>query len=311
MARKNAFTLIELLVVVAIIALLISILIPSLAMAREQARGVVCASNLRGVGQAIVFYVDNNNGSLPGPLHPPIYRNTGTNLFKNTNSDQDLFRPMDPDIETPWFLLARIAEYAGGEGTVYEAVDKLATCPTAKNLFDDELFLPEANGGKSGNPSHSRPFNYTINTYTETDPIKYFGWVDIGVTWDGWNKIYYQNPTKTNKYQPPQKLANIKRASAEWAMGDAWWSDDVITVPPPLPGLQATQKLAGTWRAFQSPITASRNGSHNPLPRAAYHGKGKNPGTNLQYFDSHVEMWRGDDEQWFKDFPANRAEFAK
>ncbi len=64
-ARRAAFTLIEVLVVVAIIALLVSILLPSLGNAREQARRAVCGANLRTTGQAAVFYMQANQDYLP------------------------------------------------------------------------------------------------------------------------------------------------------------------------------------------------------------------------------------------------------
>ncbi len=63
--KQTGFTLVELLVVIGIIALLISILLPSLNRAREAANTVKCASNLRSVGQGIAMYVAQNKGVLP------------------------------------------------------------------------------------------------------------------------------------------------------------------------------------------------------------------------------------------------------
>ncbi|MCA9245246.1 MAG: prepilin-type N-terminal cleavage/methylation domain-containing protein [Phycisphaerales bacterium] len=59
---RNAFTLIELLVVVAIIALLISILLPSLTAARNQAKQVTCLANMRSCSQASVVFATDRQG---------------------------------------------------------------------------------------------------------------------------------------------------------------------------------------------------------------------------------------------------------
>lgn len=70
MRRKTAFTLVELLVVIGIIALLISILLPSLNRARQSAQRIQCMSNMRQVGLAIQMYAGNQKGWAPVPYWP-------------------------------------------------------------------------------------------------------------------------------------------------------------------------------------------------------------------------------------------------
>ncbi|MHC4518035.1 MAG: prepilin-type N-terminal cleavage/methylation domain-containing protein [Planctomycetota bacterium] len=63
--RTSAFTLIELLVVIAIIALLMGILMPALSLARKQARGAACLSQIKHWGVIWQMYFDDHEGKMP------------------------------------------------------------------------------------------------------------------------------------------------------------------------------------------------------------------------------------------------------
>ena len=283
--RQWGFTLVELLVVIAIIALLISILLPSLSAAREQTRAVKCLANLRSMGQGIMSYAQEHLGTLPGPLHPPVYRDTGGG---------DGFDPMNPDTERPWFLLARLSSMFSSDDELLKYADRVATCPTAEGRFPNSSFLPNV----GGNPSWSRPYNYLVNSWSNTQPKQYFGWTNIGVTWVGWTNGRNQDPNDP-AYQPPKKIETIKRAADEWAVGDAWWSFRRVMIRPGV----FLDTMLGTWQLVSANPLDSSNMSHNPLPHAPYHKRDRD--TNLLFFDGHGGVFVGS-SKWADKFPANR-----
>jgi prepilin-type N-terminal cleavage/methylation domain-containing protein/prepilin-type processing-associated H-X9-DG protein len=67
---RRAFTLIELIVVVAILAVLIALLFPAFAQARESAQRTTCASNLRQIGMGAALYTLDWDEMLPPALQP-------------------------------------------------------------------------------------------------------------------------------------------------------------------------------------------------------------------------------------------------
>ncbi len=100
--RAVGFTLIELLVVVAIIALLISILLPSLSRARDQAKDSVCKSNAHQLGLSTTYYIADNRNRMPyirdrdldpkPPNNAPFYQYDQIFNFWTYNKDLRIFQ---------------------------------------------------------------------------------------------------------------------------------------------------------------------------------------------------------------------------
>jgi prepilin-type N-terminal cleavage/methylation domain-containing protein/prepilin-type processing-associated H-X9-DG protein len=145
--KRSAFTLIELLVVVAIIAVLISILLPSLSAARAQAKAVKCAANVRQMGQAMAVYLGENRAS-----YPPSYL-----YAKGPNGEWDVTdQPTDRRygyVHWSWFLYNR-GRVGGGAFTCPET-DKSGTPRTNPGGREEDWNggQVDSTGAKRKNPN--------------------------------------------------------------------------------------------------------------------------------------------------------------
>jgi prepilin-type N-terminal cleavage/methylation domain-containing protein/prepilin-type processing-associated H-X9-DG protein len=284
----SAFTLIELLVVVAIIALLISILLPALSQAREQVKSVKCTANLRSLTQGIIVYSSSERDSCPGPLHPAVYRNMGTDALPAGMGDRDYYQQRQ--------LTFKIRPYMGDSSSHKDSTtDLVATCPVVSQVNPDENFEPMINS-KRIFPTH-----YVLNNVGEgsdeggplggirtTNPQYYFG---------------YSAPpgSQTNAAQielmkqfSPRPMSRINKPGDEWMLADAWWR------PKPNTGLGELQQEGPyqfDWsgeafpsfaphfakRSYKFPGTAERTSECQSI--RASRGDGR---TNTAFFDGHA-----------------------
>lgn len=173
--RHSGFTLIELLVVVAIIALLMSILLPSLSAAREQARQVVCGTNQAGFGKGLQIYFNEENDWVPG------LNTTGVAMLKlamDRGSNANSYSSGDLPVQA-WDWISPLVRYSeelpDGRARRWWYIFDKYRCPTVRET--STIY----NGSRSGTPDledFEDPSQPELPQASYKSPA-YFHWISI------------------------------------------------------------------------------------------------------------------------------------
>jgi prepilin-type N-terminal cleavage/methylation domain-containing protein/prepilin-type processing-associated H-X9-DG protein len=208
--RAYGFTLVELLVVIGIIAVLVALLLPALARAREHANAVKCMSNLRQLGAAMVMYNNQNNG-----FNVPSY-----NMKYNTISGPTA---ADPPLDGWACILDRDHLVGAAEqenGTVFN-------CPSAledSNSNKGTCLWPTRSPGKDGSEATD-----PANGYTKVLRVGY--WINAenpisrpAGTWPAQRQYYTcspgYGPLADGSVMKAQKVAKVRQSSLTIVLAD-------------------------------------------------------------------------------------------
>jgi prepilin-type N-terminal cleavage/methylation domain-containing protein/prepilin-type processing-associated H-X9-DG protein len=301
---SRAFTLIEVLVVVAIIALLVSILLPSLAKARTMTRLTICKANSKQIGSMISTYQADFRGRVPimynyyargRGQHDAPARACWLSVALRNYSKMGRGRFVAGGMFDPEKVWYPTGNAATDPLTVYEDkyIEDFWVCPFARGKGDGRIWV-----------SDDRFFRY-YEWQGKHEHYQTWLWEDIyagkraGKAWPGggrsttlgfakysvfsWNQVMEQMKTNTNAVNTDPCRRTLHR---EWTSKDA--------------------NRMGAASVSDVTVVFCAQGEHNLLTNEALyaranigsHAPGRDGGTNVVFADSHVDWVDGRRVGW-------------
>lgn len=225
MRQRRGFTLVELLVVIGIIALLISILLPSLNRARASANLVACQSNMRQIYTAISFYANENKGFLPLASHPdyndpsknydPAYGGTNARTF----------------VQLSRLLGTTITDRPNINDTPTESLSVVFLCTEVRNDIDRSPTV--------WSPEMARQISFHPRAFPGYDQMH-------------WQR---QQPPGSPRVHTARRLSSIKNSSEKLAFWEGPAGPWNMTSEPSLIPMHGWRSSGGTYgHRFYDPI---------------------------------------------------------
>lgn len=275
--RRIGFTLIELLVVVAILALLISMLLPSISAAKERARRAVCAgSNMRGFIQCMVVYAEDYHDHLPDPGNWSGMWNRTVIRDPNHNRAGDVCDSVACNLHWihPGFRQVMMRQYQLERDFLY--------CPSNADLNSDHVW--NATDGGAGDDGVHIITGYLVlggrkELATPRDQIQDTRFVNN----DGTERSYsiYQAGFE-NLSRPELPIGKLKlndESATDLAMADfaRAWADEGFAI-----------RVGDGEYGYPNHLQVGHGKEAIPIPGLMPEGNG---GTNVGHLDGHVS-WK-------------------
>lgn len=225
-STSRAFTLIELLVVIAVIALLLGLLLPSLASARERAKQIRCAANIKQLLVACHLYAGDWKETLPGP-------NFGTPRGWLYTIDPVVRAYRAPFLAGP--ATGTLWTYLGGEealnpdqtprtnGLMLTATAQIYRCPSHREPFSGTANLTSYifSGVLTG--YGRRTWSYRISDFVRPESVLFWESEENGGrrTPAPWNDgASYPDEGLTRRHGDGATMAYVDGASRWWTQAD-------------------------------------------------------------------------------------------